>query len=108
MFTDIQFEDVFAEGFSLMDPESPTITTIQPYCNLFMIYLDSASGTGEILLRPYNPNSTTEKFLCVDPDSGGIDIYEPQYFAPTRFVVDIPTHRVRATTCEVTDLEQKR
>ena len=55
-----------------------------------MVFMNIESEEGEILIRSYNRDSTSEKYLCVDVASGGIDFFEPNTHDPTYFVLNIP------------------
>ena len=73
-----------------------------------MVFLDTQSDDGDILIKFYDPDSTSEKFFCVDIGSGGIDFFEPETYASTRFVLNIPSHMVTRSTFEISDMNQQR
>ena len=73
-----------------------------------MVFLDTQSDEGDILIKFYDQDSATEKFFCVDIGSGGIDFFEPETYASTRFVLNIPSHQVTKSTFEISEMNQQR
>ena len=61
--------------------------------------MNSDSEDCEILIKAYAPDSTSEKYFCVDLNSGGIDFFSPEVFEPTRFVLNIPGSQVVISSC---------
>ena len=90
---DVNFIDIQAEEFSYLDPDSATSSRSDIKSGiLFTVFLNTESEEGDILIKLYNPDATSEKFLCVDTGSGGIDFFEPETYKSTRFVLNIPSH----------------
>ena len=75
---EINFIDIQNEEYSYVDPDSATSFRSDIKSGiLFTVFLDTESEEGDILIKLYNPDSTSEKFFCVDTGSGGIDFFEP-------------------------------
>ena len=71
-----------------------------------MVFMNTESEDGEILIKAYSPDSQSEKYLCVDVSSGGIDFLEPENYNPTKFVLNIPAVQVINSTCEITEMQK--
>ena len=108
-YTDVNFTDLQTEGYSMFDPDSATSTKSNSTLgNLFLVFMDIDSEDGDILIKPYNPDIISEKFFCVDTDSGGIDFFEPETYASTRFVLNVPAQQVMNSSCEIIDMKKQR
>lgn len=70
--------------------------------NLFIVFMDSASDNGDILIKPYSTDPTDDLWLCVQLESLAVDICRKSDFTPTRFVLNIPASQVRKSKFEVT------
>ena len=91
----------------MFDPDSATSTKSNSTLgNLFLVFMDIDSEDGDILIKPYNPDIISEKFFCVDTDSGGIDFFEPETYASTRFVLNVPAQQVMNSSCEIIDMKK--
>ena len=73
-----------------------------------MVFMNIESEEGEILIRSYNRDSTSEKYLCVDVASGGIDFFEPNTYDPTYFVLNIPACQVKESSFEIVEMQKQR
>ena len=108
-FMDVNFIDIQTEQNSRIDIDSSTsFISEQEQGILFMVFIDVQSEDGDILIKFYDPDSASEKFFCVDIGSGGIDFFEPETYASTRFVLNIPSHQVIKSSFEISELNQQR
>ena len=58
--------------------------------NLFIVFMDKDSENCDILIKPYSSEPSEDMFLCVQLESGAIDICRKTDFPPARFVLNIP------------------
>ena len=58
--------------------------------DLFQVFVNSESESGDILIKMYDSNVEEERYMCVDLDDNAIDFCEPQDWKPTSFVLSVP------------------
>ena len=75
---------------------------------LFQVFVDEESETKDIVIKMYHHSADDEEwFLCVDLPDKAVDFLTPSQFPPTRFVLNIPSCKINASSMEILDIERK-
>lgn len=74
---------------------------------LFQIFVDEESENKDIVIKMYHSESDEERFLCVDLPEKAVDFLLPSQYPPTRFVLNIPACKIRASSMEILEIERK-
>lgn len=52
-------------------------------------------------------NQSEERFLCVDIEEEAVDFLPPSEYPPTRFVLNIPSCYIKASSMEIHEISRK-
>ena len=74
---------------------------------LFQVFVDEESEHKDIVIKMYHSETDDERFLCVDLDEKAVDVLMPSEYPPTRFVLNIPASRIKASSMEILEIERK-
>ena len=72
---------------------------------LFQIFIDEDSEEKDIVIKMYQPiDNEEERFFCVDVGEEAVDFLAPEEYPPTRFVLNIPSSLIKASSMEITSI----
>lgn len=74
---------------------------------LFIVFMDTTSDMGDLLIKPYCTDPYEDMFLCVQLDQEAVDICRSRDFSPTRFLLNVPASQVVKSKFEVMSQEKK-
>ena len=74
---------------------------------LFQVFIDEDSEEKDIVIKMYQPiDNEEERFFCVDVGEEAVDFLAPEEYPPTRFVLNIPSALIKASSMEITSIQR--
>ena len=74
---------------------------------LFQIFVDENSDEKDIVIKMYQPiDNEEERFFCVDVSEEAVDFLAPEEYPPTRFVLNIPSTLIKASSMEISTIQR--
>lgn len=102
-------EVVVALDFTDIHDQDGMSSSTQLYMDqLFQVFVDEESENRDIVIKMYlTQGQEEERFLCVDLPEKAVDFLTPTEYPPTRFVLNIPACKIRASSMQITEIERK-
>ena len=102
-------EVVVALDFTDIHDQDGMSSSTQLYMDqLFQVFVDEESENRDIVIKMYlTQGQEEERFLCVDLPEKAVDFLTPSEYPPTRFVLNIPACKIRASSMQITEIERK-
>lgn len=61
----------------------------------------------DVVIKMYNGVDNEERFMCIELEEKAVDFMVLEDHHPTRFVLNVPTCAIKASSMEVHELERK-
>mmetsp|Transcript_23422 Transcript_23422/g.29121 ORF Transcript_23422/g.29121 Transcript_23422/m.29121 type:complete len:243 (-) Transcript_23422:237-965(-) len=100
---------VVAVDFTDIHDQDGQSSSTQLYMDqLFQVFVDEESESKDIVIKMYHTAGLDEeRFLCVDLPEKAVDFLMPEEYPPTRFVLNIPACKIRASSMQILEIERK-